>query len=159
MKNATPIDAEPGIIHLDGAQCLVIYARNRHTGMDGGSGNDFDRVNRQQEIIKLVFAKVTAQMNEQSVIALITFASNYISTNMKLDTMTSLAKLLLVSDLEFISTSIPEPGTYRYYKDPETGTQTDQLEFDLEEAAAALQEKLYGAEITPEPELTPVPEG
>lgn len=158
VKNATPIDAEPGIIHLDGAQCLI-YARNRHTGVDGGSGNDFDRVNRQQEIIMLVFEKVTAQMNEQSVVALITFASNYISTNMKIDTMTSLARLLLVSDLEFVSTTIPEPGSYRYYTNPETGVQTDQLEFDLEAAAATLQEKLYGAELTPEPEPTPVPAG
>lgn len=156
VKNATPVDAEPGIIHLDGAQCLI-YARNRHTGVDGGSGNDFDRVNRQQEIIKLVYEKVTTQMNEQSVLALISFASNYISTNMKLETMTSLAKLLLVSKLEFVSASVPEPGSYHYYTDPETNAQTDQLEFDIEEAAASLQEMLYGAALTPEPDPTPSP--
>ncbi len=157
VKNANTVDAEPGIVHLDGAQCLI-YARNRHTGFDGGSGNDFDRVNRQQEIIKLVYEKVTTQMNEQSVMALISFASNYITTNMKLETMTSLAKLLLASQIEFESVSVPEPGSYSYYDDPETGVQTDQLEFDIDEAAAALQIRLYGAVVTPTPEPTASPE-
>jgi LCP family protein required for cell wall assembly len=154
VQSANRIDAEPGIVHLDGVQCLI-YARNRHTGFDGGDGNDFDRVNRQQEIVKLVYEKVTTQMNEQSVLALISFAANYITTNLKLDTMTSLAKLLLASKLEFVSLSVPEAGSYRYYKDPETGAQTDQLEFDIDEAAAALQERIYGALLTPAPEPTP----
>ncbi len=154
VKNASRVDAEPGIVHLDGAQCLV-YARDRHTGFDGGNGNDFDRVSRQQEIIQLVYQKVSTEMNEQSVLALISFASNYISTNMKLDTMTELAKLLLQKKIEFVSATIPEPGTYHSYVDKDTGASTDQLEFDLDEAAASLQELLYGTAVTP----TPTPEG
>ena len=153
VKNASTISADPGIIHLDGAQCLI-YARNRHTGFDGGDGNDFDRVSRQQEIIQLVYDKVTTQMNEQSVYALISFAANYVTTNMKLETMTDLAKLLLTNDISFVTTSIPAEGSYSYYVDETTGEKTDQLEFNLTKAATALNELLYGAEETPEPETT-----
>lgn len=153
VKNANTISADPGIIHLDGAQCLI-YARNRHTGFDGGDGNDFDRVSRQQEIIQLVYDKVTTQMNEQSVYALISFAANYVTTNMKLETMTDLAKLLLTNDISFVTTSIPAEGSYSYYVDETTGEKTDQLEFNLTKAATALNELLYGAEETPEPETT-----
>lgn len=153
VKNASTISADPGIVHLDGAQCLI-YARNRHTGFDGGDGNDFDRVSRQQEIIQLVYDKVTTQMNEQSVYALISFAANYVTTNMKLETMTDLAKLLLTNDISFVTTSIPAEGSYSYYVDETTGEKTDQLEFNLKKAATALNELLYGAEETPEPETT-----
>ena len=152
VKNADPIRTEPGMTHLNGAQALV-YARNRHTGVDGGSGNDYDRVNRQQEIIKLVYEKVTTQMNEQSIAALITFATQHISTNMSLETMTDLAKMLLANKMSFVSTTIPGEGTYRNYVD-ENGVKTDQLEFDLDEAAAAINELLYGtgaAAATPNP--------
>ena len=152
VKNADPIRTDPGVTHLDGAQALI-YARNRKTGVDGGSGNDYDRVNRQQEIIKIVYYKVTTQMNEQSIIALITFATNHITTNMSLETMTDLAKMLLANKMSFVPATIPAEGTYTNYVD-ETGVKTDQLEFDLDEAAAAINELLYGtsaAETTPEP--------
>ncbi len=149
VRKASTIKSDPGVIHLDGAQCLI-YARNRHTGVDGGSGNDFDRVNRQQEIIELVFQKVTKEMNEQSVLALITFASQYISTNMKLDTMTDLAKLLLSKGMTFTKTTIPAEGTYSNYVD-EDGTKTDQLQFDLDEAADQLNILLYGESFVPTP--------
>ncbi len=155
VKNASTVKAEPGVVHLDGAQCLI-YARNRHTGVDGGEGNDFDRVNRQQEIIKLVFEKVRKEMNEQSVLALISFASNYISTNMKVETMTALAKTLLTADISFSSdVSVPAAGSYKYYVDEKSGEKTDQLEFNIKKTATALQELLYGAALTPTPKPTP----
>ncbi|MEA4869701.1 MAG: LCP family protein [Christensenella sp.] len=164
VKNAKTIDAAPGLIHLDGAQCLI-YARNRHTGTDGSAGNDFERVNRQQEIIQLVYKKVTSSMNEQSVLALLSFASNYITTNLKLETMASLAKVLLTSNMEFTSTTIPEAGTYKNYTaekvNSETGEttyeKTDQLEFNIKKAASSLQILLYGVELTPTPKPTPEP--
>lgn len=153
VKNATKVTAEPGIVHLDGAQCLI-YARNRHTGYDGGEGNDYDRVSRQQEIIQLIYDKVTSQMDTQSVYALISFASNYITTNMEFETMTSLASILLSNDIEFVTTSIPAEGSYNYYVDEDTGEKTDQLEFNISKVATALNELLYGAEETPAPETT-----
>lgn len=153
VKNAKTIKADPGIVHLDGAQALV-YARNRHTGVDGGSGNDYDRVNRQQEIIQIVYEKISKQMDETSVLALISFAANYITTNMKLDTMTELAKVVLANKMSFASTTVPEPGTYSNYVD-ENGVETDQLEFDIEAAAAALNLLLYGEAGAPTP--TPAP--
>ena len=164
VKNAKTVDAAPGVVHLDGAQCLI-YARNRHTGTDGGEGNDFERVNRQQEIIQLIYKKVTTSMNEQSVLALISFASNYITTNLDLGTMTTLTKVLLTSNMEFTSSTVPEAGTYDYYVaekvNKETGEttyeKTDQLEFNIKKAATALQILLYGAELTPTPEPTPAP--
>ena len=110
-------------------------------------------MNRQQEIIKLVYDKVTAQMNEQSIVALITFATQHITTNMSLETMTDLAKMLLTNKMSFVSTTIPAEGTYSNYVDKD-GVKTDQLEFDLDEAAAAINELLYGtgtAAATPNP--------
>lgn len=142
VYNASTIKDAPGIIHLDGAQCLI-YARNRHTGVDGGDGNDFDRVNRQQEIIQLVFDKVTKEMNEQSVLALISFATGYVSTNMSIDTMTDLAKILLTKGMTFSKATFPAPGTYHNFVD-ETGAETSLLEFDIDAAATELNKLLYG---------------
>jgi len=152
VKNASTISADPGIVHLDGAQCLI-YARNRHSGVDGGDGNDYDRVSRQQEIIELIYEKITTQMNEQSVYALISFACNYIETNMKFETMTSLAKILLNSDVTFDSVSVPAQGTYSYWVNDE-GERTELLKFDLDDAADELNELLYGTAETPTPEPT-----
>ena len=149
VRKAHTVKDAPGVIHLDGAQCLI-YARNRHTGVEGGSGNDYDRVNRQQEIIQLVFEKVSSQMNEQSVLALITFATGYVSTNMKLETMTELAKALLSKGMTFTKAAMPAAGTYSNYVD-ESGTKTDQLEFDLDQAAADLNALLYGSSFVPTP--------
>ena len=142
VRKANTIKEDPGVLHLDGAQCLI-YARNRHTGFEGGNGNDFDRVNRQQEIIQLAFAKVTKQMNEQSVIALLSFATNYVSTNMGLDTMTELAKILLTKGMTFSTHVIPEPGNYSNYVN-DSGEKTDLLEFDLDAAAESLNTLIYG---------------
>jgi polyisoprenyl-teichoic acid--peptidoglycan teichoic acid transferase len=164
VKNANTVTADPGVVHLDGAQCLI-YARNRHTGTDGSSGNDFERVNRQQEIIQLIYKKVISSMNEQSVLALISFASSYITTNLDIGTMTTLAKVLLTSNMEFTTTTVPEAGTFSYYVNEKTNSETgevtsektDQLEFNIKKAAAALQVQLYGAELTPTPKPTAEP--
>lgn len=149
VLNAKTIKEDPGILHLDGAQCLI-YARNRHTGFEGGEGNDYDRVNRQQEIIQLIFDKVTKEMNEQSVLALISFATSYVSTNMSIDTMSDLAKILLTKGMTFSKASMPAPGTYHNYVD-EAGTETSMLEFDLDDAAASLNALLYGEGFVPTP--------
>lgn len=156
VKNAKTVTAAPGIVHLDGAQCLI-YARNRHTSENGGEGNDYTRVSRQQEVIQLVFKKVKTEMNEQAVAGLITFASNYITTNMKTETMMALAKVLLSKDITFNTTSVPAEGTYKFYIDEKTNVRTDQLEFNIKKAAASLQELLYGAVLTPTPKPTPTP--
>jgi len=149
VRKASTIKEDPGIIHLDGAQCLI-YARNRHTGFTGGQGNDIDRVNRQQEIIELVFAKVTKEMNEQSVLALISFATGYVSTNMSIDTMSELAKILLTKGMTFTKTVFPTPGTYHNYVD-EDGVETSLLEFDIDQAATELNKLLYGESFVPTP--------
>lgn len=149
VRHANTIQDDPGVIHLDGAQCLI-YARNRHTGVEGGNGNDFDRVNRQQEIVELVFAKVTKEMNEQSVVALISFATGYVSTNMSIDTMSDLAKFLLTKGMAFNKTSMPAPGTYHNFVD-ENGTETNMLEFDIDQAATELNKILYGESFVPTP--------
>ena len=152
VRSASTIKEDPGVLHLDGAQCLI-YARNRHTGVEGGNGNDYDRVSRQQEIIQLVFNKVTKEMNEQSVLALISFATGYVSTNMTLDTMTELAKVLLTKGMTFNKLTVPEAGTYGYYVD-EKGQKTDQLEFDIDAVADKLNAMIYGETFVP----TPTPE-
>lgn len=157
VKNAKTVTAAPGVVHLDGTQCLI-YARNRHTGVDSSEGDDYDRVSRQQEIIQLVYKKVKSEMNEQAVAALISFASTYITTNMKTDTMMALAKVLLSSEISFTPYTVPQEGTYKYYVSEKTNEKTDQLEFNIKKAAAALQEQLYGAVLTPTPKPTAEPE-
>ena len=156
VKKAKTVTAAPGIVHLDGVQCLI-YARNRHTGTDGGEGNDFTRVSRQQEVIQLVFKKVKTEMNEQAITGLISFASNYITTNLKPETMMALAKVLLSQDISFVTTSVPQEGSYKYYIDDKTKEKTDMLDFNIKKAAASLQEMLYGAPLTPTPKPTPTP--
>jgi hypothetical protein len=68
--------------------------------------------------------------------------------------MTSLASILLASDIEFVTTSVPAEGSYNYFVNEDTGEKTDLLDFNISKAAAALNELLYGAEETPEPEAT-----
>lgn len=146
VKNATPLrGVEPGIVHLDGAQSLI-YARNRSTGTEAGSGgNDFSRVGRQQEVLRLVYKKITSEMDAASVGALITFARENISTNIDAATMLDLAMKLYAGNVDITSTHIPFENTYRYWVN-EKGTVTDQLEIDYDETKAMLHELLYGAD-------------
>jgi hypothetical protein len=84
------------------------------------------------------------------VLALISFATGYVSTNMKLETMTDLAKVLLTKGMTFNKFAIPAAGTYKNFVD-ENGTKTDQLDFDLKQAAKDLNALLYGDSFTPTP--------
>jgi anionic cell wall polymer biosynthesis LytR-Cps2A-Psr (LCP) family protein len=111
--------------------------------VDGGSGNDFDRVNRQQEILELVFQKVSKEMNEQSVFALITFATRYISTNMTSETMTKITRLLLGKGMSIMKSTIPAVGSYSLYVDEE-GNISDLLAFDIDATSAELITLIYG---------------
>ena len=69
---------------------------------------------------------------------------------MKLETMTDLAKVLLSKNMTFNKSAIPAAGTYHNYVD-EAGTKTDQLEFDLKQAATDLNALLYGSSFVPTP--------
>ncbi len=142
IRNSERITAAPGLVHLTGGQALA-HARNRHTGVDGGTGSDLDRVSRQQEIIRIVCNKITTEMNEQSVIGLIAFACDYVTTNMSLDTMTQLATSILKNGVDFSGEHVPFEGTYHLWKD-EKGAESSQLEFDFDETTARLHTLLYG---------------
>ena len=52
--------------------------------------------------------------------------------------------------MTFTTTVIPEPDSYSNYVD-DNGVKTDQLEFDLDAAAAALNTLIYGESFVPTP--------
>ena len=54
------LDAEPGIVHLNGIQA-VTHARNRSTWIDEYNHDDFGRTNRQRNIIMAVVKKAQSQ--------------------------------------------------------------------------------------------------
>lgn len=145
-------DAKPGMVHLDGTQALV-HARNRHTGFGGNdTGDDFDRVSRQQQVIQIAYKKIVSEMSEQNILALISFATQYVKTNMKLETMIGLARAVLkVDDLAFKSLTIPQDGSYKLFVN-EKGEKTDMLEFNIKKATTLIHETIYGPDGTAEPE-------
>ena len=158
VKNATPLKgATPGIVHLDGAQSLI-YARNRSTGQeDSTGGSDFNRVNRQQEVIMLIYKKIVKEMDAASVSALLSFAREHIATNIDASTMLGLAMSLYSGDVEITSAHVPFEGTYHYWVD-EKGTITSQLVIDYDETKQMLHELIYGADAADAADATATPQ-
>lgn len=157
VKKAKRVSASPGLVHLDGAQALI-FARNRSTGEGGSGGDDFTRVGRQQEVLKIIFNKVTSEMNVNSAIGLISFATSNVATNMDVDTMTKLITAMFSGGITFDTTHVPFEGTYKNWiqvdKEKNTSTKTDLLDFDLKDTQKMLSEYLYGPDGTPVPEST-----
>lgn len=108
VKKSPLVDAEPGLVHLNGAQTLV-FARNRDTAADksGGKGSDFDRVSRQQEVLKLIYKKIVAEKPLTAIPGLITFAMQHVETNLSANEIYDMAVPLMTEDIEITSCTVP----------------------------------------------------
>lgn len=108
VKNCPLIDAEPGLVHLNGAQTLV-FARNRSTAADGSGakGTDFDRVSRQQEVLKLIYKKIVAEKPLTAVPGLISFAMQHVETNLTANEIYDMAVPLMTEEIEIESCTVP----------------------------------------------------
>lgn len=130
--------------HLNGGQALW-YARNRTSpAADGTKGSDTVRVNRQQELMKLIYQKVKTEKTLDTAIALLSYAIQYVQTNMDIITMTKLGtRILRAEGIEFVNVRVPFEGTTRS-GDSSKGEDGSALYFDIDDAAAKLHGILYG---------------
>lgn len=138
VKNCPTISDPPGMIHLNGAQTLI-FVRNRSTSVNGGAenGTDFDRVSRQQEVLKLMYQRIVAEQPLTAVPGLISFALRYVETNLNADDLYRLAVPLMTEPVTIDSLSVPFSDTYTY------GGDGSEIYFDRAETSAALHALLY----------------
>lgn len=131
--------------HLNGGQALW-YARNRTSpAADGTKGSDAVRINRQQELMKLIYQKVKSEKTLDTAIALITFAVQNVQTNMDVITMGKLGTRILKADgIEFVNVRVPFADATLPVPESATGDSVTAIYFDIEATAARLHEVLYG---------------
>lgn len=95
-----PLHIEAGQHHFDGEMALK-YARTRAT-----AGSDFDRADRQQEVLKAIFEKVTRLDMLPTLVAqapqMWRTLQDSVETNLKLDQIIALARLASQVDLDDI---------------------------------------------------------
>lgn len=128
----TTIDFQPGLQKLDGHETLN-YVRFRHDNQ-----NDFGRIQRQQEVLKLLKDELLSFSGIARVPRLIGAVEPHIETNIRTAKMISLGKdfvLNPVTDLEMIR--IPVEGGYDEGNYSHAGTV---LELDLEKNVQALHD-------------------
>jgi len=131
--------------HLNGGQALW-YARNRTSpAADGTKGSDAVRINRQQELMKLIYQKVKTEKNLDTALALITFAVQNVKTNMDIITMTKLgSRILKAEGIEFVNVRVPFADATLPMPESATGDAASAINFDIDAAAVRLHEILYG---------------
>jgi LCP family protein required for cell wall assembly len=139
IQNCPPVVSEPGLVHLTGAQTLI-FVRNRSTtyleGTDAPS--DFDRVARQQEVLKLIYEKIVTEKPLTAIPGLISFGMQHVETNLTVSDLYSLAEPLMEMPAQIPVYTVPFPGGWEYGGDG-TG-----ILFDRREDAPKLHELLYG---------------
>ena len=91
-------------VHLNGPQVLA-YARIRKLDSDSA------RTERQRKVLTAMLDKLR-QKSPQDVITLAMSLGNYISTNMTIDDIISVAIVVVGSDMQVGQMRIPENGTY-----------------------------------------------
>lgn len=140
IRNSPLVTDPPGMVHLTGAQTLI-FVRNRSTKTDEteAEASDFDRVSRQQEVLKLMYHRLVAEKPLSSVPGLIAFAMRHVETNLDADALYQLAEPLMTQPVEIQSVSVPFDGTWRY------GGDGSGILFEREPTVARLRELLYGA--------------
>lgn len=109
-----PLHIEAGQHHFDG-QMALRYARTRHS-----SGGDFDRAERQQEVIEAVFQKVTRldmlpTLLAQSPQMWRTFQDS-VDTDLTLDQVIALARLASEVDWEDVETGVIDERYTLFYE-------------------------------------------
>ncbi len=133
-----------GVQHCDGIQALT-YARLR--SLKGQK--DFNRTDRQRNLLDLLMKKVMQNMNFNQLLSLIKVCTEYAYTNITPDTFLSLAKTILSSgllskvgseDSLFTDMHIPQPGKYQYG----TANGASVLTLNIPDHTKLLHEFVYG---------------
>ncbi|MDO4573244.1 MAG: LCP family protein [Clostridia bacterium] len=129
--------------HLDGGQALW-YARDRSSPTaEGQKGSDFTRISRQQVVIQRVFEKIRGAFSIDTAVALISFAQNYVDTNLGLGDMSPLVRKLMRDGASFETARVPFDGSY-HYGDAANGESASMIYFNIERTAEELRTLLYG---------------
>ena len=142
---------------LHGDQALW-YCRDRYSDFyeeDGTviGGGDAARIARQQYVIKTLYHTiVSSDMSFGDLWSLYQYASNWMSSNMSLDTIMSLGASIVSNDPEIVHMRIPENYKIEKETDEETGVVTEKMTFDLKTAKNDLLTAIYGAVPTPTPD-------
>lgn len=141
---------------LYGEQALW-YCRDRYsdfTAEDGTKigGGDAARIARQQYLIKTLYKTiVSADMSFGELWSMYTYASNWMTTNMSIDTIMDLGATIISKDPEIVYIRIPEEYKIEREIDEETGLESEKMTFDVKKAKTDLLTAIYGAVPTPTP--------
>lgn len=126
-------DIQSGDVTLTGSQALA-HARNRTLG------NDFERTRRQRSVIYGIYRKVMEDKDPTTILPLINFCLNHVSTNMSVTEIYDIAKkVLAVDNLKMQQAGVPQEGTYTDINYEGMAV----LEIDFEANKKYIQELLY----------------
>ena len=138
-----PLEAVAGVHHLDGVQA-VMYARTRSLKGE----NDFNRTDRQRNLLDLLLKKVLSDLDITTLMDLIDTAVTYADTNLNFQTLFELARSLLPVLMEADSSAslfeqmrIPMDKSYSY----DTYNGASVVRYNMTKHATALHEFIYGA--------------
>ena len=105
------IIADPGIVHLNGRQALW-YARNRGDEIEGFSGSDFDRTDRQRKLLKTLAYDMKSATLPQ-IIGIVDQIGPLVTTNLKKSEITTLvANSLTYLQYDLVEYRLPSDGNY-----------------------------------------------
>lgn len=126
-------DIQSGDVTLTGSQALA-HARNRTLG------NDFERTRRQRSVMYGIYRKVMEEKDPTTILPLINFCLNHVSTNMSVTEIYDMAKkVLAVDNLKMQQAGVPQDGTYTDVNYEGMAV----LEIDFEANKKYIQELLY----------------
>lgn len=112
------IKSAPGVVHLNGRQALW-YARDRGYQDDAHpevviSGDDFDRTQRQRNLLSLIMKEFKSASLPQ-IVQIVSQIGPMITTNLKKDEITTLvANSLTYLGYDTEEYRVPEDGTWKY---------------------------------------------
>lgn len=126
------ITAEPGIVHLNGAQALW-HCRNRTIG-----NADFERTERQREVLSILIDKAM-NMNIEQLVSLIFSLRDKINTNIPITTLAAMAyDAVIVGNMEVETARVPFDEEYSFAN--KNGASV--LDIDIDENTKLLHEFL-----------------
>lgn len=138
ISDLTDTDVAEGAALLSGEQALA-HVRNRYIG-----GGDFDRVERQRELLATVYSTLRETGSAADYLAFLRYALGNVTTNMSaLDALKLGLEFLQSDSLDISYSRVPYDDTWE-----EDGSQDGIpiIRIDFEENATLLHEYLYGAE-------------
>ncbi len=141
---------------LYGEQALW-YCRDRYSDFNAEDGTvigggDAARIARQQYLIRTLYKTIlSADMTFGELWSIYQYASQWMNTNMDLDTIMTLGTAIVSGDPEIEYIRIPEQYKIEREVNEETGVESERMTFDIDDAKEALLTTIYGAVPTPTP--------